>query len=158
MDQQHGRHWKARQTTNLYVHPVHSTLLRLHYQMPTIEEIIPEISKVFSVLNTKDIHWQVKLDEAGSYLTTFWTPISRYRWLWMHFGIKPAAGEYQRRQREALQGLKGLSVIVEDILPYGCGGTNEKKWEQATADPNRNHTALLQRARDIHLKLNTNSG
>lgn len=45
----------------------------------------------------------------------------------MHFGIKPAAGEYQRRQREALQGLKGLSVIVEDILPYGCGGTNEKK-------------------------------
>jgi hypothetical protein len=49
--------------------------------MPTIEEILPELAKakVFSVADAKNGFWQVKLDEASSYLTTFWTPFGRYR-------------------------------------------------------------------------------
>jgi hypothetical protein len=93
-------------------------LLRSHIQMPTIENILPEISnaKVFSVLDAKDGHWQVKLDEVSSYLTTCWTPVDRYRWLRMPFGITPAAEEYQCTRCEALQGRKGVNVIADDIL------------------------------------------
>ncbi|KAI4897681.1 hypothetical protein NFI96_029695 [Prochilodus magdalenae] len=131
---------------------LNKALLRSHYQMPTIEEILPEIAKAktFSVLDAKDGYWQIQLDEASSYLTTFWTPLGRYRWLRMPFGIKPAAEEYQRRQHEVLQGLKGVAVIADDILVYGCGDTNEV----AMMDHDINLTALLQRARAVNLKLN----
>lgn len=132
--------------------PLNKALLRSHYQMPTIEEVLPEITnaKVFSVLDAKDGYWQIKLDEPSSYLTTFWTPQGRYRWLRMPFGIKPAAEEYQRRQHEVLQGLRGVSVIADDILVYGCGETTE----EAMKDHDKNISALLQRAREVNLKLN----
>lgn len=131
---------------------LNKALLRSHYQMPTIEELLPEIAKAktFSVLDTKDGYWQIQLDEASSYLTTFWTPLGRYRWLRMPFGIKPAAEEYQRRQHEVLQGLKGVTVIADDILVYGCGDTTEEAME----DHDKNLSALLQRARAVNLKLN----
>lgn len=132
--------------------PLNKALLRSHFQIPTIEEILPEITnaKIFTVLDAKDGYWQIKLDEASSYLTTFWTPEGRYRWLRMPFGIKLAAEEYQRRQHEALQGLRGVSVIADDILVYGCGNTAK----DAIADHDRNISALLQRAREVNLKLN----
>lgn len=102
------------------------------------------------MLDAKDGYWQVKLDKESSYLTTLWTLLGRFRWLRMPFGIKPAAEEHQRRQHEALQGLTGVSVIVDDILLYGCGDTTE----EALADHDRNLAALLQRAREVNLKLN----
>lgn len=131
---------------------LNKALRRSHYQMPTIEEILPDIAKakVFSVLDAKDGYWQVKFEEESSYLTTFWTPLGRFRWLRMPFGIKPAAEEYQRRQHEVLRGLTGVSVIADDILLYGCGDTSE----EALTDHDRNLAALLQRAREVNLKLN----
>ena len=56
---------------------LNKALKRSHYPMPTIEEILPELSKakVFSVADARNGFWQVKLDEPSSYLTTFWTPI-----------------------------------------------------------------------------------
>ncbi|KAJ8379207.1 hypothetical protein AAFF_G00223190 [Aldrovandia affinis] len=68
----------------------------------------------------------------------------------MPFGIKPAAEEYQRRQHEVLQGLRGVSVIADDILVYGSGETTE----EAVKDHDSNISALLQRAREVNLKLN----
>ena len=41
-------------------------------------------------------------------------------------------------------------MIEDDILLHGCGNTNE----EAMADHDRNLTTLLQRAKDINLKLN----
>ena len=132
--------------------PLNKALRRSHYQMPTVEEILPELAKakIFSVLDAKDGYWQEQLDQASSYLTTFWTLEGRYRWLRMPFGLKPAVEEYQMRQHEALQGLKGVSVIADDILVYGCGDTNA----DAMADHDKNLEALLQRARKVNLNLN----
>lgn len=41
--------------------------------MPTIEEILPELSKakVFSIADARKEFWQVKLDVPSSYLMTF---------------------------------------------------------------------------------------
>ena len=131
---------------------LNKALKRSHYPMPTIEEILPELSKakVFSVADARNGFWQVKLDEPSSYLTTFWTPFGRYRWLRMPFEIATAPEEYQRRQHEVLEGLPGLYVIADDILITGQGETQE----EALQDHDRNLIALLERAREVNLKLN----
>ncbi|XP_072169477.1 uncharacterized protein [Diadema setosum] len=56
-------------------------LKRPHYPIPVINDILPNLSKakVFTVLDAKDGFWQVKLQDASSYLTTFATPFGRYR-------------------------------------------------------------------------------
>ena len=55
---------------------------RPKYQMPTLEEVLPKLSKakVFTTLDAKDRFYQISLDEASSKLTTFWTPFGRYRY------------------------------------------------------------------------------
>ena len=49
---------------------------RPKYQLPTLEEVLPKLSKakVFTTLDAKDGFYQITLDERSSKLTTFWTP------------------------------------------------------------------------------------
>ena len=68
----------------------------------------------------------------------------------MPFGIATAPEEYQRRQHEVLEGLPGVHVIADDILITGQGESEE----EAMADHDRNLTDLLERAREVNLKLN----
>ena len=120
--------------------------------MPTIDEMLPRLqnAKIFSVLDAKEGFYHIKLDKQSSMLTTFWTPFGRYRWLRMPFGISSAPEEYQRRQQEILEGLKGVEVIADNILVIGSGTTDS----DAVKDHDRNLKALLQRARESNLKLN----
>ena len=93
--------------------------------MPVLDEVLPRLSKakVFTVLDAKDGFHQVKLDEPSSYLTTFWTPFGRYRYLRMPFSLCSAPEEYQRRMHEVIQGLSGVEVIAHDILVAEYGAT-----------------------------------
>ena len=52
----------------------------------------------------------------------------------MPFGIASGPEEYQLRQREFLNGLRGVINIADDICVYGCGETNE----DADIDHHRN--------------------
>ena len=92
------------------------------------------------MLDVKDGFHQVKLDDASSYLTTFWTPFGRYQYLRMSFGISSAPEEFQRRMHIVLQGLHGVEVIADDILVYSCGDTDKEC--QRDHDANLEH--LLQ--------------
>ena len=91
---------------------------RNHYPIPTVEEVAPSLTKahIFSVADAKDSFLQVVRDDPSSYLTTFWTPFGRYRWLCMPFDISSAPEEFQRRLDENLEGLKNIEVIVDDII------------------------------------------
>jgi RNase H-like domain found in reverse transcriptase/Reverse transcriptase (RNA-dependent DNA polymerase)/Integrase zinc binding domain len=131
---------------------LNTALKRSHYQLPTIEEILPTLAraKIFSVLDAKDGFWQLRLDEESSKLTTFWTPKGRYRWLRMPFGISTAPEEFQRRMHELLDELEGVEVIADDILVYGCGDTKE----DAEQDHDKKLLALMELARKKNLKLN----
>lgn len=131
---------------------LNKAIKRSHYLLPTIEEILPNLTsaKYFSVLDAKDGFLQIKLDECSSTLTTFWTPFGRYKWLRMPFGISSAPEEYQRRLHTLLEGLPGLAVIADDILVYGCGETDE----EGRKDHDKNLVCLLERARLVGLKLN----
>lgn len=125
---------------------------RSHYPLPTVEDILPNLSKAkcFSVLDAKNGFWQVELDRESSLLTTFNTPFGRYRWLRMPFGISSAPEEYQRRQDQTVEGLPGVHSVVDDILVYGEGDTEE----QAAIDHDKKLIALLNRCREKGLKLN----
>ena len=85
-------------------------LQRPHYPIPTIDEVLPRLAnaKFFLVLDAKEGFWQVKLDEQSSYLTTFWTPFGRFRWLQMPFGVSTAPEEFQRWLHEVFEGLLGV--------------------------------------------------
>ncbi|XP_063951721.1 uncharacterized protein K02A2.6-like [Lytechinus pictus] len=125
---------------------------RPHYPIPVIDDILPNLAKakVFTVLDAKDGFWQVKMDEASSYLTTFSTPFGRYRYKRMPFGISSAPEEFQRRQHEIIEGLPGVEVIADDFIVFGSGDTKE----EALADHDRNLEEFLKRARKVNLKLN----
>lgn len=99
-------------------HELNQALKRCQYQIPTIEEVLPELSKakVFSKLDAKNGFWQLELDDESSRLTTFWTPFGRYRWMVMPFGISSAPEIYQKRQHEVVEGLSGVQVMADDIL------------------------------------------
>ena len=132
--------------------PLNKALLRNHYLMPTIDDVLPSLTsaKVFSTVDAAHAFWHVQLDEESSKLTTFETPFGRYRWLRLPLGISVASEEFQRRLHENLTGLKGIAVIADDILVYGTGETTE----EATMDHDNNLRELFSRARACGLRLN----
>ena len=125
---------------------------RPKYQMPTIEELLPNLdkAKVFSVLDAKDGFCHIKLDHESSCLTMFWTPFGRYCWLRLPFGLTSSPEVFQCKQHEVLEGLPGVEVIADDILVYGCGDTQE----EAVKDRDKKLIGLLKRAQKVNLKLN----
>ena len=62
---------------------LNKALKRPKYQMPTLEEILPQLAKakVFSTLDAKDGFSQIGLEEESSMKTAFWTPFGQYRCL-----------------------------------------------------------------------------
>jgi hypothetical protein len=68
----------------------------------------------------------------------------------MFFGISSAPEEYQRRQDQTVEGLPGVRSIIDDILIYGEGDTEE----EAIADHDVKFRALMERCKERNLKLN----
>ncbi|CAB3997530.1 RNA-directed DNA polymerase from transposon BS, partial [Paramuricea clavata] len=71
--------------------PLNKALKRCHHPIPTIDDVLPELSnaKVFTKVDCSNGYWQVELDEESSLLTTFNTPFGRFKWQRMPFGISP---------------------------------------------------------------------
>lgn len=108
VEEKHNTDWvsnlvlvKRNNKIRVCIDPVmlNKALKRPHYQMPTVDELLPELSnaKVFTTVDAKCGFWQISLDEESSRLTTFWTPFGRYRWLRMPFGISPAPEIFQKK-------------------------------------------------------------
>jgi hypothetical protein len=121
-------------------------LLRDHYQMPTIDDILPDLmkTKVLSTFNCKSAFWHLQLDEPSSMLTVFSIPFGKYRWLRLPYGITPSSELFQRQLHEALSSLQGIACIANDILVYGR--------DQCEHDMNVRN--LLQTCREVNLKIN----
>ena len=132
--------------------PLNKALKRCHYPIPTIEEVLPDLSnaKVFTKLDCKNGYWQVKLDQDSSILTTFNTPFGRYKWTRMPFGISPAGEIFQRRLDQAIEGLGGVRTVADDLLIIGNG----ESVVDAVKDHDTKLEALLTRCRERGIKLN----
>ena len=77
---------------------LNKAIRREHYPIPRVEEMVASMpgAKVLSKVDTKSGFLQIKVDYDSSLLPTFNSPIGRYRWLRLLFGIKSAAEIYQR--------------------------------------------------------------
>jgi len=97
------------------------------YQMPTLEELLPKLSKakIFSTLDAKGGFYQISLDEASSKLSTFWTMFGRYRYLWVPFGVSLAPEEFESNLQEKQYDLEGVEVIQDNIIAMGFGETEK---------------------------------
>uniref|UniRef100_A0A1B8Y8I2 Gypsy retrotransposon integrase-like protein 1 n=1 Tax=Xenopus tropicalis TaxID=8364 RepID=A0A1B8Y8I2_XENTR len=106
--------------------PLNKTLKRNHYPMPTIEDILPDLSeaRIFSVCDVKNRFWHVELDEKSKV--------------------------FQQRLNQALEGLAGVKTIADDILIVGEGDS----LESATRDHDLKMIKLLERCRQKGIKLN----
>ncbi|XP_040358528.1 uncharacterized protein K02A2.6-like, partial [Ixodes scapularis] len=71
-------------------------------------------------------------------------PYGRYRFLRMLFGISTAPEVLQRAMRRALDGLPGVSVVMDDILVR----------DQTKEEHDENLKNVLERCQDHNLKLN----
>lgn len=61
--------------------PLNEALLREHYKLPVLEDILPELTgaQTFSVCDLKAGYLHCEHDDESSLLTTFATPFDRYR-------------------------------------------------------------------------------
>ena len=127
---------------------------RPKFQMPTLEELLPEHSKarIYSSFDAKDGFYQVSLDDESSKLTPFWTPFGRYRYQRMPFGISLAPEVFESKLQECLADLPGVKVIRDDILMVGCGDTDS----EALVNHDQNVIRLLEQAKQVTMKLNKN--
>ena len=122
--------------------------------MQSLEELLPELSKarIFVSFDAKDGFYQVSLDEDSSKLTTFWTPLGRYRYLRMLFGISLAPEVYESKLQECLADLPGVKVIRDDILVERYGETNleaQRNHDQNVIRPSGKRTTSKPKAEQV---------
>jgi transposase InsO family protein len=75
-------------------------------------------SKVFSRLDANAGYHQINLTERSRRLTTFLTPLGRFHFNRLPFGISAAPEIFQRYMNELLSGIEGVIVHMDDILVH----------------------------------------
>jgi len=85
--------------------------------------------------DAKEGFYQISLAEKSTDLTTFWTPLGKYKYLRLPFGVASASEEFQRRLTENLAGLDGITIVA-DILIF----------RRTRKEHDRNLEALFKRA------------
>ena len=123
-------------------------ILREHYTMPTRDELLSRLSGVryISKLDASNGFWQIKLDEASSYLTTFNTPFGRYRYNVLPFGICSAPEVFHKSVRHIFEHMPGVETSMDDILVYG----------KTRKEHDERLFMVLKACREANLKLNRN--
>ena len=135
-----------------HLRPLNIALKRERYQLPVLEDILPELSKatVFSIVDLTLGYWHCVLAPESSVLMTFETPYGRYRWICLPFSLSALSEIFQKHLNHVLESLPGALCIADDILVYGTGEIDE----EATANHDRSLQDLLQRYKDREIVLN----
>lgn len=125
---------------------LNTAVKRERYVLPTIDDILPRLadSRVFSLLDAASGFWQIPLDRETAKLTTFITPLGRYFFKRLPFGIASASEIFQREMSVLFRDQEGVEVFMDDILVHG---KDENQHEERLQ-------AALRILRDAGLKLN----
>ncbi|KAK2715714.1 hypothetical protein QYM36_010329 [Artemia franciscana] len=125
---------------------LNKSIRRPFYPIPSLEDVTSKLHgvKYLSKLDARLGYWSLVLDDEFADLTTFNTIFGRYRFKRMPFGIISAQDEFQRRIEEALEGLDGFAVIIDDLLVFGS----------TLEEHNKRLVAVLERGRAKGIKFN----
>ena len=94
---------------------------RVRHPIPTVNDISFALNgaKFFSKLDLSQAYHQLELHEQSRYVTTFSTHVGLYRYKRLNYGTNAAAEIFQYTLQTALQGLKGVKNIADDIIVFG---------------------------------------
>ena len=94
---------------------------RERHILPSVEQTLAQLkgAKTFTKLDANSGFWQIKLSEKSALLTTFITPVGRFCFNRLPFGITSAPEFYQKRMSHILSGLPGVVCMIDDILVFG---------------------------------------
>ena len=126
--------------------PLNLSVLREVHPLPKVDETLAQLSgaKVFSKLDANSGFWQIPLSQSSRHLTTFITPMGRYCFNKLPFGISSAPEHFQRRMSELLTGLQGVLCHMDDVLFFG----------KDHAEHNQRLEAVLRRVEEAGATLN----
>ena len=132
--------------------PLNEVLKRELYELPVLDDVLPELAeaKVFSKLDLTAGYLHCILDDKSSLLTTMITPFGRFRWKRLPFGLSVSSEIFQKKLTLALEKLKNVVCIADDIVVYGKG----KTMEEAKNDHDSCLQGLLDRARNLKIRFN----
>ncbi|XP_046857922.1 uncharacterized protein K02A2.6-like [Xenia sp. Carnegie-2017] len=125
---------------------LNDAIKREHHYIQKLEDVLPQLSnaKVFSKLDARSGYWNVVLDEESKLLTTFNTPMGRYCFKRLPFGLVSAQDIFQRKIDKTYDGLPGIICIADDIVVYGK--------DDKTHDENL--LRVMERTKERNLSLN----
>ena len=100
---------------------LNKAIKRCHHRTPTLEEITHELSgaKHFSKLDAKNGYWSVELDEESQLLTTFNSPLGRFCFQRMPFGLVMSQDVFQQKMDQILEQCLGTIGIADDVAVFG---------------------------------------
>ena len=126
--------------------------MREHFKMPALADVLSSLHKarVFTKLDVKEAFWHMRLDEQSRLLTTMITLFGRFRWARLPFGLSVSSEIFQKRLTEALDGLKGVICVADDIIVVGRGDTQA----EAEKDHSENLSGLQNRCKETNVRLN----
>ena len=77
--------------------PLNASILREVHPLPKVDETLAQLSgaKVFSKLDANSGFWQIPLSQTSRLLTTFITPMGRYCFNKLPFGVSSAPEHFQ---------------------------------------------------------------
>lgn len=125
---------------------LNDALMREHYYLPTFEDLTYDMSgsQFFSVLDANKGFYQVNLSAEASNLTVFATPIGRFKFLRLPFGVKVAPEIFHRTFSNIFGDIPGVKIYIDDIIIYA----------KSLEDHNQILETVLKRARDSGVKFN----
>ena len=126
--------------------PLNQSVLREVHPLPKVDETLAQLAgaKIFTNLDANSGFWQIPLSQPSRLLTTFITPMGRYCFNKLPFGISSAPEHLQRRMSELLLGLQGVQCQMDDILVFG----------RDQAEHNARLEAVLRRIEEAGVTLN----
>ena len=100
--------------------PLNKAIKREYLHLPTAEEIFSQMSGVphFSKLDASSGYWQIKVDEQSSNFLTFGTPLGRYRFKRLPYGIYSASKVFQRETTSFISDIPGRGNSQEDFVAH----------------------------------------
>lgn len=125
---------------------LNKVIVRPRFSFPNIDECRAQLtnSRYFSSLDANSGFWMIPLDKASSRLCTFNTPMGRYRFLRLPFGINAAPEIFHSEMVRLFGDIDGLIIYMDDFLIHA---ENLEKH-------NKILERVLNRAKNVGLKFN----
>ena len=120
---------------------------RERHILPSVNHTLAQLSnaKLFSKIDANSGFWQVELSKQSSLLTTFITPFGRFRFNRLPFGISSAPELFQQRMSVILEGLEGVTCLMDDILVHRANQQEHDTRLLATLEQLRKYHVTLNR-------------